>query len=286
MSMRKAFTLIELLVVIAIIAILAAILFPVFAQAKAAAKGAASVSNLKQLGTATKIYSADYDDLPPLVGYEDLNTGPYYTQWTWGQIMYPYTKNAAIHQDPQISAETATGVPAWIYQTFFAEYGYAYSVHSPELYYGGTDWRVAPTSETALADPSNTVLFTSKDKPNAYATWWSGSSVNTGHVVSPPSCPNGGYTVAAVIPQSICVPSIGHWGVGSAPTTQYPTFVEGMLTGGVSFRKATKSIVTMADSSTRTMNDAQLAAGTNYVKTQASGSLAITDITKYLWDSQ
>ena len=35
--MRKAFTLIELLVVIAIIAILAAILFPVFAQAKAAA---------------------------------------------------------------------------------------------------------------------------------------------------------------------------------------------------------------------------------------------------------
>ena len=35
--MKKAFTLIELLVVIAIIASLAAILFPVFAQAKAAA---------------------------------------------------------------------------------------------------------------------------------------------------------------------------------------------------------------------------------------------------------
>ena len=34
--MKRAFTLIELLVVIAIIAILAAILFPVFAQAKAA----------------------------------------------------------------------------------------------------------------------------------------------------------------------------------------------------------------------------------------------------------
>ena len=40
-NMKKAFTLIELLVVIAIIAILAAILFPVFAQAKAAAKKAA-----------------------------------------------------------------------------------------------------------------------------------------------------------------------------------------------------------------------------------------------------
>ncbi|MFX8790026.1 prepilin-type N-terminal cleavage/methylation domain-containing protein, partial [Acinetobacter baumannii] len=38
MQRVRAFTLIELLVVIAIIAILAAILFPVFAQAKAAAK--------------------------------------------------------------------------------------------------------------------------------------------------------------------------------------------------------------------------------------------------------
>ena len=45
---RSGFTLIELLVVIAIIAILAAILFPVFAQAKAAAKATASLSNIKQ----------------------------------------------------------------------------------------------------------------------------------------------------------------------------------------------------------------------------------------------
>jgi len=47
--MRKGFTLIELLVVIAIIAILAAILFPVFAQAKAAAKKSACLSNTRQL---------------------------------------------------------------------------------------------------------------------------------------------------------------------------------------------------------------------------------------------
>lgn len=65
---RKAFTLIELLVVIAIIAILAAILFPVFAQAKAAAKATAALSNTKQTGTATLIYTNDADDIFPLAG--------------------------------------------------------------------------------------------------------------------------------------------------------------------------------------------------------------------------
>jgi prepilin-type N-terminal cleavage/methylation domain-containing protein len=57
----KAFTLIELLVVIAIIAILAAILFPVFSQAKAAAKSVACLSNTKEIGLATQIYLGDYD---------------------------------------------------------------------------------------------------------------------------------------------------------------------------------------------------------------------------------
>jgi prepilin-type N-terminal cleavage/methylation domain-containing protein/prepilin-type processing-associated H-X9-DG protein len=61
--MKKAFTLIELLVVIAIIAILAAILFPVFAQAKAAAKRTSSLSNQKQITTSMFLYTSDYDDV-------------------------------------------------------------------------------------------------------------------------------------------------------------------------------------------------------------------------------
>ena len=66
--MKKAFTLIELLVVIAIIAILAAIVFPVFAQAKNAAKTTACLSNAKQIGLGTMQYLADSDgDFPKLV---------------------------------------------------------------------------------------------------------------------------------------------------------------------------------------------------------------------------
>jgi prepilin-type N-terminal cleavage/methylation domain-containing protein len=73
MTRRKGFTLIELLVVIAIIAILAAILFPVFAQAKAAAKKSATLSNLKQNATAVAIYLADADDaLQPYTKNKDI----------------------------------------------------------------------------------------------------------------------------------------------------------------------------------------------------------------------
>lgn len=80
---KNAFTLIELLVVIAIIAILAAILFPVFAQAKAAAKKAADLSNIKQLGTSVFMYSTDNDDLCPLQSGADSGGN-----WGWDFVSY------------------------------------------------------------------------------------------------------------------------------------------------------------------------------------------------------
>lgn len=82
---RTAFTLIELLVVIAIIAILAAILFPVFSQAKAAAKQAACLSNLRQIGTAFSLYQADYDDSFPNTGDPYLWIG---RKWRWPIMPY------------------------------------------------------------------------------------------------------------------------------------------------------------------------------------------------------
>src|SRR5271154_4381201 len=87
---KRAFTLIELLVVIAIIAILAAILFPVFAQAKAAAKTAATISNVKQQALAFQMYIGDYDDTA-------------FLPWEMGvypvQAIYPYVKSIDLTWD-------------------------------------------------------------------------------------------------------------------------------------------------------------------------------------------
>ena len=98
--MRRAFTLIELLVVIAIVAILAAILFPVFAQAKAAAKSVATISNLKQVMTGVIMYAGDNDDMTVrLDNSNDPQEGqPGHNSFVLERL-YPYVKNDAIFYD-------------------------------------------------------------------------------------------------------------------------------------------------------------------------------------------
>lgn len=98
---RKGFTLIELLVVIAIIAILAAILFPVFAQARAKAKQASCLSNMKQIGLGLMMYAEDYDaTLPSSYYYQNgVNSDGGYVHWS-GMIM-PYVKNERIFVCPE-----------------------------------------------------------------------------------------------------------------------------------------------------------------------------------------
>ncbi len=108
---RKAFTLIELLVVIAIIAILAAILFPVFAQAKTAAKKAAELSNLKQITTAALIYSGDADDVFPTTSVYNFVGA---TDRFWPVKVFPYTKNADIVRSPLDTASTRSDFGPWV----------------------------------------------------------------------------------------------------------------------------------------------------------------------------
>lgn len=97
---RRAFTLIELLVVIAIIAILAAILFPVFAQAKEAAKQTQCVSNTKQTALAAMMYATDYDDVLPRHDnngsclYRPTECGVTANTPDWGDFTFPAGGNA------------------------------------------------------------------------------------------------------------------------------------------------------------------------------------------------
>jgi len=114
---KRGFTLIELLVVIAIIAILAAILFPVFANAKEAAKKTECLSNGKQLGLAWTMYAADNDERACPAYYYSADYR-FETAWdfildwstttpTWSiGLLGPYTKNGQLSRCPSFNGES------------------------------------------------------------------------------------------------------------------------------------------------------------------------------------
>jgi prepilin-type N-terminal cleavage/methylation domain-containing protein len=184
----NGFTLIELLVVIAIIAILAAILFPVFAQAKEAAKKTQCLSNTNQLGLGMVMYTNDFDDMvvcnsgdTPVIDTTATDSGSpnFHTvsQWVW-RIM-PYVKNKNVFVDPSDpdpkngwsgydnnpnpDCNDAWGIPTPI----------SVAPNSILVGYGGTDgsshgcvdsnfsWMSAipPQSNSAVHSPANTYML-------------------------------------------------------------------------------------------------------------------------------
>lgn len=150
---RAGFTLIELLVVIAIIAIIAAILFPVFAQAREAARKTACLSNLRQIGTATLMYAQDYDD--QMIG-TDLGDDP---EYFWGDMIEPYMKNRQILNCPSESKRTQFSAPIFGFpQGISLEWSYNYAVNDIRDE-SGTRLGAAHQPLAAFTKPAETLLI-------------------------------------------------------------------------------------------------------------------------------
>jgi hypothetical protein len=95
---------------------LAAILFPVFAQAKVAAKKTVSISNMKQTVLAELMYQNDYDDSFVMADSGCTTNITGCIGWGFGppdavpaELTYPYTKNMDITIDPMSDLGTVTG---------------------------------------------------------------------------------------------------------------------------------------------------------------------------------
>jgi prepilin-type processing-associated H-X9-DG protein len=109
MTSKSAYTLVELLTVIAIIMVVIAILLPALIQVREAAQQTVCASNLRQLGMAVEMYSADYDGalikefygFPPVISSPPSNSDPNVIQsYSWRHAVQPYVKNIRVFACP------------------------------------------------------------------------------------------------------------------------------------------------------------------------------------------
>jgi prepilin-type N-terminal cleavage/methylation domain-containing protein len=171
MKQRSAFTLIELLVVIAIIAILAAILFPVFAQAREAARKASCQSNLKQIALALRMYQTDYDDMMfgsgqlPGPGAGNAPDGQNIVRNLSGGISYflqPYIKNQQVFHCPSDTGDNIWGRSSsgWSFSgaPYFGHPSSYHFRHCLDAHLDNTRTDLG-LSDAAIVNPAGTIVF-------------------------------------------------------------------------------------------------------------------------------
>lgn len=198
-NQSRAFTLIELLVVIAIIAILASILFPVFAQAKLAAKKANSLSNIRQVGISTIMYEGDNDDIFPNadtftpggfimwfpgdglpLGWNDPNANS-----NWAKESMPYSKSLPLYVNPEAIGLTSSVYGALVNVPNGGNNSYDMNGAVPRL------------NTTSVSAPADLIIYqgtdgTSRDayiQPTVFGGEQPGGALVTGSSFNPPGIP-------------------------------------------------------------------------------------------------
>jgi prepilin-type N-terminal cleavage/methylation domain-containing protein/prepilin-type processing-associated H-X9-DG protein len=161
----SAFTLIELLVVIAIIAVLISLLLPAVQAARAAARRAQCVNNLKQIGVALFNFENSYSYLPA-AGVGPFNDGSLYNHG-WMTFILPYVEQSTVYNSYNLTAnwydlanQTAVNTAINVYQCPAAVGNHITSGLIDDLYFlGGTPLSASTSDYSNTGDVDNSLYL-------------------------------------------------------------------------------------------------------------------------------